>query len=72
MEKCLKEHKECDSYFQDSFATQKCPKFHEKIFKTICIAKCPPGYLDSGKVCYKRKSLKLPNFISFNYMDLIK
>ena len=61
---------ECDSYMKDSFASQKCPPYHSKIFKVLCIADCQPGMLDNGAYCIKRSHTHMANTYVFNYYDL--
>ena len=60
----------CDSYMDDTFATEKCPVFHKKLFKTICLPVCEDGLLDDGENCMKRNIKHLPNPYIFNFNDL--
>lgn len=62
----------CDSYMGDSFATEKCPKFMKKIFKTICISQCEDGLIDDGDFCLKTFFNQLSNPYVFNFNDLFE
>lgn len=41
--------------------TETCGLLFNKLFKTLCIPKCPVGYLDNGQDCEKRDVQHLGN-----------
>ena len=50
--------------------TETCGLLFNKLFKTLCIPKCPVGYLDNGQDCEKRDVQHLGNYFSFDFRDL--
>ena len=60
----------CDSFMDGTVFTQKCEAQFNKIFKTLCIPKCPLGYIDNGRDCEKRGVLHLGNMHSFDFKDM--
>lgn len=62
----------CDGYMNDSFATEKCPRFMKKVFKSVCISQCEDGLIDDGEFCLKRFFNQLSNPYVFNFNDLFE
>lgn len=67
---CEKNHKNCEGYKDDSIFTEECDPQYNKLFKTLCIGKCPAGYIDNGIDCEKRGVHYLGNLYTFDFKDL--